>query len=483
MKKNIKRLMAIASAALLAVGFASCGQTEKEIISAYDIAVKNGFVGTETEWLASLKGANGKNGEDLNIMDVYEAAKAEGATEDFLSFLQKYLSVEMQENNDTATIAQNVTSVVSIFCGFYKQTEQVVGRFPIYQTEQVFKVLGAAGSGVIIDLNKEAGNAYIVTNYHVLYSLGMDSEISDCIYVYPYGALNGFTTGDSDRDGVLDIDSNKDGSLTKEDLGDFGGNGVRATYVGGAMDYDIAVIKVEGSDYFKRSTLSQAVIGDSDAVTVGEKVFAIGNSNGEGVSVTSGIISVESERIPMSSMDNEDEYTYYRVMRTDAAINHGNSGGGLFDANGKLIGITNAKSIEEETDNVGYALPITQMKNLVENILDNGGVLKRATVGVVTMITDSITELVDGKLKIIETFMIDSVASGTAADGKFQKYDVFKSVTIDGTTYQLTRQHQLNDLLLKVREGDTIVLKVLRRGETETDVTIKFGAENFTLFN
>jgi PDZ domain-containing secreted protein len=123
------------------------------------------------------------------------------------------------------------------------------------------------------------------------------------------------------------------------------------------------------------------------------------------------------------------------------------------------------------------------MKNLVENILDNGGVLKRATVGVVTMITDSITELVDGKLKIIETFMIASVTSGTAADGKFQKYDVFKSVTIDGTTYQLTRQHQLNDLLLKVREGDTIVLKVLRRGETETDVTIKFGAKNFTLFN
>ena len=72
-------------------------------------------------------------------------------------------------------------------------------------------------------------------------------------------------------------------------------------------------------------------------------------------------------------------------MRTDAPINHGNSGGGLYNAQGELIGITNAKNVEDETDNMGYALPITQVEYLVKNMLDNGGYVSRAMLGITTV--------------------------------------------------------------------------------------------------
>jgi hypothetical protein len=88
MKKIWKRIAAISCVAMLSLGMTACN--EKEIISAYDIAVKNGFVGTEEEWLASLHGENGKDATDLSISDIYEAAKAEGYTGTLLEFLAEY---------------------------------------------------------------------------------------------------------------------------------------------------------------------------------------------------------------------------------------------------------------------------------------------------------------------------------------------------------------------------------------------------------
>ena len=78
MKKILKKIAIISCAALIAVSSAACTGGEKEIVNAYDIAVKNGFVGTEQEWLQSLKGENGQDAADITIQDAYEAAQANG---------------------------------------------------------------------------------------------------------------------------------------------------------------------------------------------------------------------------------------------------------------------------------------------------------------------------------------------------------------------------------------------------------------------
>ncbi len=484
MKKILKNVLALSCAAVAAVGLGACNN---QIVNAYDIAVKNGFKGTEAQWLASLNGTDGEDGSDVKIQDVYEAAKEAGYQGTFLEFLKEYLSVDLVENNDTETIAKNVSSVMSVCCAFTTTTTyRGQGWFNGSVAKTIVEASASAGSGVVIDLDKEKGDALIVTNYHVLYSLGVDTEndISDCIYLYPYGARNLFTSGgelDQATGKYVLSDVNKDGKVDKNDQGDMGGDGIKATFVGGAMDYDVALLKVENSEYLKTSAVTKATIGNSDEVTVGEKAYAIGNANGQGISVTTGVISVESETIDMSSLDNVAERVYYRVLRTDAAINHGNSGGALFNAKGELIGITNAKNVEEETDNMGYALPITQVKYLLKNIRANGGVVQRAMLGVTCTQTASNASFNDsGKLVITEEITITSVSSGVAADGKLKVGDVIKAIVIDGKTNAITRSYMLNDLLLTVKKGDTITLKVFREqsGE-ETDVTITFDKDDY----
>lgn len=460
--KKIWKSVAVVCAALTVLGLTACGQPEKEIINAYDIAVKNGFVGTEQEWLQSLKGENGADGEDLDILKVYEASGFEGT---LLEFIKQYLSVDVQENNDVKTIAENVTSVVSIYCGFTKTTSAGAWWQPVETTPY-----SAAGSGVIIDLNKQAGNALIVTNYHVIYDADSDTEtgISDDIYLYTYGALNGFSVTD------------------KNTFQDEKGDGIKATYVGGAMDYDIALLKVEGSEYLQKAEVTEARIGDSNAVQLGEKVFVVGNPDGAGISVTGGLISVESEYITMESTDGASREVDYRVMRTDAAINSGNSGGAMFNALGELIGITNAKRVSNGVDNMGYALPITQVCALRDNILANGGFVSRAMLGIgVSKIGSEAYYEDNGKLAIREKVAVaQEAATGAAAFGKLNYGDELQSITVipngqaSGRTTKITRQHLLNDSLLTVRKGDTVILSVVRDG-VEQQITIVYDKDSY----
>jgi len=497
-KKMAVSLILSATAVAAPVSLNGCSQPQ-EIINAYDIAVKNGFVGTEAEWLLSLRGADGEDGENLNIYDLYEAAKASetGYDGDILQFIKDYIDGEvfvLPDNNATDIIAKNVASSVSVYCAF---------RQPVnwYDNTKIPKVSGSAGSGVIIDygFNKEGGSAYVITNYHVVYSATADTEnkISDCIYLYPQGALNYFTDGDLTGDNYLD-DVNQDGVKNKDDQGDMDGNGIRATFVGGAMDYDIAILKIEGSDYLKESVCEPVSFAKPNDLTVGEKVFAVGNSNGEGISVTQGVVSVDSEYIDMSALDGRDtngdklvDGVSFRVLRTDAAINHGNSGGGLFNAKGELIGITNAKNVEDETDNMGYALPIAQVSYLMHNILENveqgiGGYATRAMLGVMTSIESSKAEFVDGKLVVKETVAIAQYGgTSSAAKNKLLIGDIFQKVTLKDPenrtqtkTFEINRQFEINDLLLTVRKGDKVVFTVLRDG-VSTDVEIVFDKDEY----
>lgn len=470
MKRIIKKISCLLCAVVLMAGFAGCnGKT------AYEIAVENGFKGTEAEWLASLKGQNGTDADKQNINEMYDAAVANGYKGTFLDFLREYLQVDMSENNNTEQIAENCMSVVSIVCGFSKTVKTTGGIFGGAITTT--KNYASAGSGVFISVDKEVGNAYIVTNYHVLYDTECNTtnKISDAIYVYPYGAYYNY---DKDK---------------KEDVGP---DAIKAYYVGGAMDYDIAILQVAGSEQIKNSDVQAAKIGDSEKVKVGEKAYAIGNPGGDGISVTSGLVSVVSEDIFMSSIDGaldsdgEAKMVKHRVMRTDAAINPGNSGGALFNAHGELIGITNAKSIQSTVDNICYAIPVNVARNLWENLLDNGGTIKKAWLGVEVQKIDTDTSLENGEIVLKDTFIIANTAiqPGTAAYGKLQYMDKILAMTVkttDGkeTNYELTRFHHLLDIMFTVRKGDTVSLKVERDGSIIT-VEIKYDRDTyFTTFN
>ena len=171
-------------------------------------------------------------------------------------------------------------------------------------------------------------------------------------------------------------------------------------------------------------------------------------------------------------------------MRTDAAINSGNSGGGLYDTSGRLIGITNAKNVAEQTDNICYALPIDQVKGLVDNLLANGGVVRRAMLGVMTQVTGSKATLnQNGKLIITEEVTVKEVSSGVAATGKLQVGDIIKAVTVNGKTTQITRMYMVGEALFAVRKGDTVTMTVVRGGQ-QTDVQITYDKDAyFTIYN
>jgi serine protease Do len=174
----------------------------------------------------------------------------------------------------------------------------------------------------------------------------------------------------------------------------------------------------------------------------------------------------------------------YRVIRTDAAINGGNSGGALFDADGKLIGIVNAKSVGENLENMGYALPITQVKAICKNIWDNGGMVKRAMLGILvyTEVSD-VTLDENGDLVTKETFVVSEIdTENSAAYGKFKVGDVFRSIQInDGEVVAFDRQYNLHDMLLQVRKGDKVKFVMNRRdnGVGDVEVEIVFDKDEY----
>ena len=261
--------------------------------------------------------------------------------------------------------------------------------------------------------------------------------------------------------------------------------------VGVPRDYDRLANDVYTFDHIVGRFHPRAASGGPETVKLG--VLSVterseGNANGMGISVTSGALSVESEYIQMGKTDGSNTAVRYRVMRTDAPINHGNSGGGLYNAQGELIGITNAKNVEDETDNMGYALPITQVKYLVENMLYNvkaglGGYVSRAMLGITTVINSSSAKIVNGKLTIVEECVVSNAPeAGTASYNKLFYGDILKSVTIKGINYPLTRNFYLPELLLTVRYGETITLHIVGNDQQAKDVAITFATNHFVKY-
>ena len=329
------------------------------------------------------------------------------------------------ETDVTLATSKGLRSSVSIFCTFGTEGS------PYY----------SAGSGVIFKLDKRNGKAFIITNYHVVYDKneGISKEIS----VYLYG-------------------------------GEYSEAEINATYVGGSLNYDIAVLYVEDSEIIKNSCAAAVDVADSDNIFVGQTAIAIGNAEGYGLSASSGVISVDSEYIDMIAPDEITQVSF-RVMRIDTAVNHGNSGGGLFNAQGELIGIVNAKIIDENVENIGYAIPSTLVVAVANNIIDNCfekdcSTLQRCLLGI-TIRTENSSAVYDestGLVRIVESIGVVEVSKGSIAYGIVEADDILVSATLNGITKEITRQFHVIDLMINARPGDTMYLTVMRGEETIT---------------
>ena len=344
--------------------------------------------------------------------------------------------------------AKGLRSAVSIVCKF--QANILQGGWRPGSGSTTTKSYSSGGSGVIYQLNKAEGDAFIITNHHVVYDASSNTEngISNDISVYLYGSASE-------------------------------ANAIKATYVGGSLYYDIAVLRVENSELLKNSDACAVGVTDSDTIAVGDTALAIGNAKGYGISVSSGIVSVDSEYITMTASDERTEVSF-RVMRVDAAINSGNSGGGLFDAGGNLIGIVNAKIVADGVENIGYAIPSNVAVAIADNIIDycygtDTERVQRAMLGITVNASDSkaVYNAETGRMTIEETVSVDEVSKGSLAEGVLEEGDIFLSMTLNGEKSDITRQYQVIDLMLDVRVGDVVKLDILRNGENHTvEITI-----------
>lgn len=439
--------------------------------SAYELAVKNGYVGTEEQWLASLNGEKGKDGKDgkdasYTINDVYEAYKAEYLAENgteytgsFIEFLQEYFTQTYETVSTETMVADAVFSCVSVYSNF--EVVSYTGN-PWSGYRETSETATSAGAGVIYKLDKETGSAYIITNYHVVFNASAKTTISDDIYVLLYG-----------QERVLDTDESGKSTFRYR---------IPAKYVGGSMKLDVAVLYVENSDILKESDAKAATVGDSTELSIGQAAIAIGNPEAGGISVTSGVISVDSENNRMLAADGS-TYVNFRVIRIDTSINGGNSGGGLFDSYGRLIGIVHAKMNSSTAENIAYAIPVNiavyTADGLIERFEAAGKVGQYAAtkclLGVTVSLTDSYAyyDTETKRVHIVETVTVsENVAETAAAYGKLQKGDVLKKITIvdpaSGETrveLDVTRTFVLIDSMLLAREGDVITIDYERNGE------------------
>ena len=269
-------------------------------------------------------------------------------------------------------------------------------------------VVQGAGSGVII-----TEDGYILTNNHVV----------------------------------------EDSSQIKVTLTD--GKSYDAKVIGTDDVIDIALLKIEAKN------LTTATLGSSSDLDVGEMAVVIGNPLGKlGGSVTAGIISALNRNIKIDGQSME-------LLQTDAAINPGNSGGGLFDSEGNLVGIVVAKATQSggtTVESIGYAIPIDNVKAILDDLKSKGYVSGRAVMGVT--LVDVLSEKTARRYGVEQQGVYISVVErdGAADKAGLVVGDMIKK--FDGI--EVTKTEDVTNQLSKKKAGDQVEVVVYRDGEEKT---------------
>ena len=234
-----------------------------------------------------------------------------------------------------------------------------------------------------------------------------------------------------------------------------------ATVVGVDSTSDIAVLKIDATG------LTPAVIGDSDKLAVGETTVAVGNPLGTlSNTVTQGIVSALNRQVTVEDND-------MTLIQTDTSISPGNSGGGLFNANGELIGVVNAKSSYSEAEGIGFAIPINTAMDIAQQLIENGAVA-RPVLGVSILdVQDSSTAQQYG-VSALGVYVADVTKGGGAEAAGVQRGD--RIIAIDDTAVSSTAT--VKSYLADKQVGDTVTLQVERDGKVLTlNVTLGNSAQ------
>ncbi len=238
-----------------------------------------------------------------------------------------------------------------------------------------------------------------------------------------------------------------------------------ATVVGEDDTSDVAVIKIDADG------LTPATIGNSDDLAVGEDVLAVGNPLGElGGTVTSGIISALNRSVTIQGTSSTNTMS---LIQMDASVSPGNSGGGLFNRNGELIGLVNAKSSSSDAEGLGFAIPINDAISVAQDLLENGYVSGRPYMGITYLAVTDAQTAAQLNVNAYGVYVVDVVQGGPADKAGLQAGD--RIVSIDGT--EIAQKDDLGTLIQQHAAGDTLSITVARDGQMQT-VSLTLGEKN-----
>lgn len=301
--------------------------------------------------------------------------------------------------DDALTIPDVVALVRDSVVEVYTEVPTYNGRF----------VESGAGSGVIYSLTENGKTAYIVTNNHVISG-------ADTITV----------------------------RLTN-------GNKYTAKLCGTDASSDLAVIAIEVT-----GPVTVAQMGSSRGLVLGEAVIAIGNPLGElGGTVTNGIISALAREVEIDG-------NAMTLLQTNAAVNPGNSGGGLFNMKGELIGVVNAKSSGASVDNIGFAIPVDTAYGIVKELMTYGYVTGRVDAGLTLIdVTDTYSAWYYG-VNSLGVYVYESKYSEEIKSGD-------RLVSINGT--EVSTSADVKSVLSEYKVGDVVTVRISRNGR-QSDVQL-----------
>ncbi len=328
-------------------------------------------------------------------------------------------------------------SVVSIT---NKGVSEVRSFFGNYQTESI-----SSGSGIIIGEN--ASELLIVTNYHVV----AGSKQLTVVFAHDESAAQ---SGDESSMNVANVK-------------------------GYDADKDIAVIAVKLSEMSSetRSKIRVATIGNSDDVKLGSGVIAIGNALGYGQSVTHGIISAVDREVTMEGVNGGQITNKY--IQTDAAINSGNSGGALLNMKGELIGINSAKISSTGVEGMGYAIPITNVEELIGELMNlkTREVVAEDKRGYLGIYGNDVTSTASKAYGLpTGVFVNEAIESSPAEKAGLRSGDIITKV--DGIA--ISSMSALSERLSYYESGENVVLTIKRVNGNkyeEMTVTVKLGSK------
>ena len=229
-----------------------------------------------------------------------------------------------------------------------------------------------------------------------------------------------------------------------------------ATLVGEDTTSDIAVIKIDADG------LTPATVGNSDGLKVGQSVMAVGNPLGElGGTVTGGMISALNRSVTIQGSSSVNTMS---LIQMDASVSPGNSGGGLFNMNGELVGIVNAKSSSSDAEGLGFAIPINDAIKVAQELLENGYVTGRPYLGITYLaVTDAQTAQQLG-VNAYGVYIVDVTKGGPADQAGLKVGD--RIVSVDGS--EIAAKDDLGTLMQKHAAGDTLAITVARDGQMQT---------------